>query len=128
MRDVRVGEAQRVAQVVAVERRKPSIRSDGAADRGGRRGRVRNQVAHKCLLSFLRGVGIRRGGGPQRTAAPSPPPERRGASWLRGGRRELCELGLGRLLVLDGADLLVRSEEHTSELQSLMRISYAVFC
>src|SRR3546814_10131818 len=27
-----------------------------------------------------------------------------------------------------GAAGLVRSEEHTSELQSLMRISYAVFC
>src|SRR3546814_951131 len=27
-----------------------------------------------------------------------------------------------------GEDALVRSEEHTSELQSLMRISYAVFC
>src|SRR3546814_2445965 len=27
-----------------------------------------------------------------------------------------------------GLDHLVRSEEHTSELQSLMRISYAVFC
>src|SRR3546814_1362788 len=27
-----------------------------------------------------------------------------------------------------GADECVRSEEHTSELQSLMRISYAVFC
>src|SRR3546814_1595280 len=27
-----------------------------------------------------------------------------------------------------GEDLLLRSEEHTSELQSLMRISYAVFC
>src|SRR3546814_7933304 len=26
------------------------------------------------------------------------------------------------------APLLLRSEEHTSELQSLMRISYAVFC
>src|SRR3546814_8623456 len=26
------------------------------------------------------------------------------------------------------ADLQIRSEEHTSELQSLMRISYAVFC
>src|SRR3546814_3649292 len=26
------------------------------------------------------------------------------------------------------ADWLARSEEHTSELQSLMRISYAVFC
>src|SRR3546814_5507490 len=25
-------------------------------------------------------------------------------------------------------DFIVRSEEHTSELQSLMRISYAVFC
>src|SRR3546814_9376749 len=27
-----------------------------------------------------------------------------------------------------GGDGVVRSEEHTSELQSLMRISYAVFC
>src|SRR3546814_1114613 len=27
-----------------------------------------------------------------------------------------------------GGRVLVRSEEHTSELQSLMRISYAVFC
>src|SRR3546814_6002308 len=29
---------------------------------------------------------------------------------------------------LDHGDLRLRSEEHTSELQSLMRISYAVFC
>src|SRR3546814_3857363 len=29
---------------------------------------------------------------------------------------------------LGSLDLLVRSEEHRSELQSLMRISYAVFC
>src|SRR3546814_1935829 len=28
----------------------------------------------------------------------------------------------------DARDLVGRSEEHTSELQSLMRISYAVFC
>src|SRR3546814_10106304 len=28
----------------------------------------------------------------------------------------------------DSEDKLLRSEEHTSELQSLMRISYAVFC
>src|SRR3546814_6931917 len=28
----------------------------------------------------------------------------------------------------EGAQSLARSEEHTSELQSLMRISYAVFC
>src|SRR3546814_2371066 len=30
--------------------------------------------------------------------------------------------------VVDGFDHMTRSEEHTSELQSLMRISYAVFC
>src|SRR3546814_6277312 len=39
---------------------------------------------------------------------------------------------LDRRLRLSGCDvlpeLLWRSEEHTSELQSLMRISYAVFC
>src|SRR3546814_2801120 len=29
---------------------------------------------------------------------------------------------------LDWSPALIRSEEHTSELQSLMRISYAVFC
>src|SRR3546814_1398054 len=29
---------------------------------------------------------------------------------------------------LGGRDHVARSEEHTSELQSLMRISYAVFC
>src|SRR3546814_2769530 len=30
--------------------------------------------------------------------------------------------------LLSTLDTLARSEEHTSELQSLMRISYAVFC
>src|SRR3546814_6116485 len=43
----------------------------------------------------------------------------------------------GAVAALDGADeargaaldrIAARSEEHTSELQSLMRISYAVFC
>src|SRR3546814_10859021 len=42
-----------------------------------------------------------------------------------GGRRGLCLLAEDR--VLDLAEN-ARSEEHTSELQSLMRISYAVFC
>src|SRR3546814_2969782 len=36
--------------------------------------------------------------------------------------------GLGHHRLLELADELHRSEEHTSELQSLMRISYAVFC
>src|SRR3546814_2053708 len=33
-----------------------------------------------------------------------------------------------QVFMLVGASIMVRSEEHTSELQSLMRISYAVFC
>src|SRR3546814_1065180 len=45
---------------------------------------------------------------------PSPPPERH--SMMAPGRR--CPWRNARQ----------RSEEHTSELQSLMRISYAVFC
>src|SRR3546814_8219162 len=46
---------------------------------------------------------------------------------LRLGQHALEVLsGGGRLR--GGGPVLVRSEEHTSELQSLMRISYAVFC
>src|SRR3546814_1309549 len=41
-----------------------------------------------------------------------------------GGRRVTCEVELRDIEALFGD----RSEEHTSELQSLMRISYAVFC
>src|SRR3546814_5512179 len=50
---------------------------------------------------------------------------------LRSGRRLGCNLVGGRLFS-GGFDFAsegpFRSEEHTSELQSLMRISYAVFC
>src|SRR3546814_4008744 len=48
-------------------------------------------------------------------------------------REQVCQL-IERLLADNGLSdvphqlLFSRSEEHTSELQSLMRISYAVFC
>src|SRR3546814_3814762 len=45
----------------------------------------------------------------------------RDAGILRCG----CRRGRG---ACNGSDHGARSEEHTSELQSLMRISYAVFC
>src|SRR3546814_1852852 len=57
-------------------------------------------------------------GGCRQAPAADPRPLRRGA---RGADHE-------RPHVAVGARLRGRSEEHTSELQSLMRISYAVFC
>src|SRR3546814_6665652 len=48
-------------------------------------------------------------------------------SWAdiaRGYARSAPELGISLRCLL----ACLRSEEHTSELQSLMRISYAVFC
>src|SRR3546814_6030296 len=40
--------------------------------------------------------------------------------------QELVEVGMKRVTGIGG--IFFRSEEHTSELQSLMRSSYAVFC
>src|SRR3546814_7462019 len=59
--------------------------------------------------------------------------------WLQniiGARRSAAQMRFGRFAdIVAGADEEtrgrlhhLRSEEHTSELQSLMRISYAVFC
>src|SRR3546814_2006409 len=46
----------------------------------------------------------------------------------RGGARGVPTARLPREVAQGGAVMTRRSEEHTSELQSLMRISYAVFC
>src|SRR3546814_13179781 len=58
--------------------------------------------------------------GRSRLGAPAAAPRCR-----RPGGRTACRTRVSRL-AHPSAD--VRSEEHTSELQSLMRISYAVFC
>src|SRR3546814_2783655 len=47
------------------------------------------------------------------------------ATWIGGG---IALAALWGAVALMNSPLWVRSEEHTSELQSLMRISYAVFC
>src|SRR3546814_3932392 len=45
-----------------------------------------------------------------------------------GGEQEILQVADDVFLAAVDGDRLARSEEHTSELQSLMRISYAVFC
>src|SRR3546814_2619863 len=58
------------------------------------------------------------------------PASHRAAADTDGRRQPRQRTGGGghRLLRNRGGARAVRSEEHTSELQSLMRISYAVFC
>src|SRR3546814_7594685 len=76
------------------------------------------------------------GGGQEfcRQADPPPPRRRWGVAQAESGRLVLQGTQFGRAWsAIIGQDsgtmvLAVRSEEHTSELQSLMRISYAVFC
>src|SRR3546814_8118186 len=55
---------------------------------------------------------------------------RRVALWVDGEEERLNALGARAEFIHDKRYLVEggRSEEHTSELQSLMRISYAVFC
>src|SRR3546814_8311106 len=50
--------------------------------------------------------------------------------WVAASFRRSSPLGTGRISPdrPTSPNAIVRSEEHTSELQSLMRISYAVFC
>src|SRR3546814_4137207 len=79
------------------------------------------------------GAIARRGGPCRRNAAPAArrhdrarrkPRLRADGAWRGGGRGGAEAIGDRRHRRPD----LGRSEEHTSELQSLMRISYAVFC
>src|SRR3546814_2330160 len=87
-----------------------------------------------CPLRQLRRDVSRMRGGLQESSAE---PVR---AYLPCDRRQaatLCRLGvvlagLGKLfeqhVPFQSGEVINRSEEHTSELQSLMRISYAVFC
>src|SRR3546814_1505951 len=66
-----------------------------------------SEKAYRDLPSFLLAVGIV------------------AASHALAGRTDEAQQAVHHLRQLDPT---LRSEEHTSELQSLMRISYAVFC
>src|SRR3546814_5957094 len=87
-----------------------------AMQRKGRRIHERLLLVSATRSPARRGPSSRRGRGRSGGRAGSGP--RRSGGWS-GGRR-----GSNRRL----RSSRYRSEEHTSELQSLMRISYAVFC
>src|SRR3546814_5654797 len=120
--------------------------SDLAVERGGDRGRVAVRPAIVAPVRRERKHRRRRRG--HRARPPAPPRDRgdrrryRGAGFQQGGGkgprtrqryRKGEAVGDARRRVRDAdparrADDAARSEEHTSELQSLVRISYAVFC
>src|SRR3546814_4569303 len=91
---------------VVYDRRFYGIRAQRSAARSLRQRRM----ASWTTQSFESEAGIRRHHGPSGHAV-----------------RFDESLGLGPSSKSDYLEILVRSEEHTSELQSLMRISYAVF-
>src|SRR3546814_7337280 len=51
-----------------------------------------------------------------------------GDAWRPSSAAATLDLQSGALALVVRVEAVTRSEEHTSELQSLMRISYAVFC
>src|SRR3546814_7976677 len=83
--------------------------------------------------SDLVGCQTQPGDGCARPLAPAGhcPPSSRACGWRGSGREQPTSSQWGRTASSAGTignGAASRSEEHTSELQSLMRISYAVFC
>src|SRR3546814_2041550 len=92
-------------------------------------GPVEDHVRHRLSVPISSWICTRSPGRPRATAVCRP--------WARSGPGPGNPRFLGRIRPPKRAPaayltnllrLIIRSEEHTSELQSLMRISYAVFC
>src|SRR3546814_3857141 len=84
-------------------------------------GRRRSGGGSRCEVTLLPGPHPR-AGLPHRVTCV------RGQCVLRSVLRRTAEADNQRVMTINAAPHAMRSEEHTSELQSLMRISYAVFC
>src|SRR3546814_8036325 len=104
-----------------------------------------SDLRRRLLLSRIAGVAGRHvgadraGSGRERDAIALRARDRHAARVIERGLADLARSGKNALDLLGGEPGTVvhavldrpdrgRSEEHTSELQSLMRISYAVFC
>src|SRR3546814_6718333 len=102
----------------------------GGCGRGSRRGADTPGRRRPCVSSTDGWAGATSSTGPpmssaDRSASP-PSPVLRLVDGAVGWFAAVAAVDLGLFAAL--ADAPDRSEEHTSELQSLMRISYAVFC
>src|SRR3546814_2184701 len=90
--------------------------------------RISDWSSDVCSSDLLWGEGYSEPGAGSDLAALKTHARRDGDGWILNGQKTLgtaahiCQW----MLVLARSDQ--RSEEHTSELQSLMRTSYAVFC
>src|SRR3546814_1102647 len=87
---------------------------------------------YTTLFRSHRGAGDDPGGDAatqHRSAAVAPVADLDSRHRRNGDRRPACRQGrAARARISQRGARRTRSEEHTSELQSLMRISYAVFC
>src|SRR3546814_6179898 len=94
--------------------------------RGRPRPRCHARPGLSRLALLLRLPGLPEAGGP----GAAPAPAQGGGDRRRAVRRVPAPPGAVDLgdRAASSASQVLRSEEHTSELQSLMRISYAVFC
>src|SRR3546814_1725376 len=106
-------------QKTAYEMRISDWSSDVCSSDLGRRRGARQPRARLCA----RGSGDRYAGADRDAAFPDLARRSRGAAGAARRRRARRARRYGRAPLTER-----RSEEHTSELQSLMRISYAVFC
>src|SRR3546814_9162052 len=86
---------------------------EGGIDRRERPHSLRRQPGGECYRMLFGDADVKTAFGVRLREFVDPRPRRH-----RGGDRDDAPVAFGQL----------RSEEHTSELQSLMRISYAVFC
>src|SRR3546814_7366156 len=84
--------------------------------RSGRGGRAEGDPAGRAELREAPGAG-------HRQRQPGNP-----GAWRRSGPHQPAAAGTEGIAELTAKPPASRSEEHTSELPSLMRISYAVFC
>src|SRR3546814_5563162 len=112
----------------AAAAKRPGAKARGAAPRGNElqpSGDCRRRASHPSRIAGATGMRHR---WPAGDRPASQDQVKSGATHPMNSILKMAGLGLALLTAACNQDAATRSEEHTSELQSLMRNSYAVFC